>query len=125
LQRLIPEAVAVVEQQDADVLEIRPRARVGARSRADAPATPPAGTDRPGARQWGKSSTSEGIYEGRDRATGKVRWTATPVDLVFGSNSELRAITEVYAASDGRDKFVRDFVRAWARVMELDRFDLN
>jgi len=75
--------------------------------------------------QWSKSSTSEGIYEGRDRATGKVKWTATPVDLVFGSNSELRAITEVYAASDGREKFVRDFVRAWARVMELDRFEMN
>ncbi|MGE0462998.1 MAG: catalase/peroxidase HPI [Vicinamibacterales bacterium] len=73
--------------------------------------------------QWTKSATAEGIYEGKDRTSGQVKWTATPVDLVFGSNSELRAIAEVYAASDGREKFVRDFVKAWARVMELDRFD--
>ncbi len=71
---------------------------------------------------WAKSSTSEGVYEGRDRGTGKVRWTATPVDLVFGSNSELRAVAEVYAADDAREKFVRDFVGAWAKVMTLDRF---
>ncbi|MFN0086041.1 MAG: catalase/peroxidase HPI [Blastocatellia bacterium] len=73
--------------------------------------------------RWSKSSTSEGIYEGLDRATGKVKWTATPVDLAFGSNSELRAVAEVYAAADGREKFVRDFVKAWAKVMTLDRFD--
>ncbi|MCC6988437.1 MAG: catalase-peroxidase, partial [Acidobacteria bacterium] len=74
---------------------------------------------------WSKSATAEGIYEGKDRATGKVKWTATPVDLLFGSNSELRAVAEVYAAADGQQKFVRDFAKAWARVMQLDRFDLN
>jgi catalase-peroxidase len=73
---------------------------------------------------WRKSSTSEGIYEGVDRATGKVKWTATSVDLVFGSNSELRALSEFYAAADGKTKFVQDFVKAWAKVMNLDRFDL-
>jgi catalase-peroxidase len=72
--------------------------------------------------QWSKSAQAEGLYEGRDRATGKVKWTATPVDLVFGSNSELRAVAEVYAANDGREKFVKDFVTAWNKVMELDRF---
>jgi catalase-peroxidase len=75
--------------------------------------------------KWTKSSTSEGIYEGRDRKTGQLRWTATPVDLVFGSNSELRAVAEVYASDDGREKFVRDFVKAWTKVMTLDRFDLT
>jgi catalase-peroxidase len=74
--------------------------------------------------RWSKSSTSEGIYEGVDSATGKVKWTATPVDLVFGSNSELRALSEFYAAADGKTKFVQDFVNAWAKVMNLDRFDL-
>jgi catalase-peroxidase len=74
--------------------------------------------------KWSKSSTSEGVYEGRDRKTGQIKWTATPVDLIFGSNSELRAIAEVYAANDGREKFVRDFVGAWTKVMTLDRFDL-
>jgi catalase-peroxidase len=75
--------------------------------------------------KWEKSSASEGIYEGRDRVTGKVKWTATPVDLVFGSNSELRTLAEVYASVDGQEKFVRDFVNAWAKVMNLDRFDLR
>jgi catalase-peroxidase len=75
--------------------------------------------------KWTKSSTSEGIYEGRDRKTGQLRWTATPVDLVFGSNSELRAVAEVYASDDGREKFVRDFVKVWTKVMTLDRFDLT
>jgi catalase-peroxidase len=74
--------------------------------------------------KWSKSSTSEGIYEGVDRATGKVKWTATPVDLAFGSNSELRALSEFYAAADGKAKFVQDFVKAWTKVMTLDRFDL-
>ena len=74
--------------------------------------------------QWSKSPKADGIYEGRDRATGEVKWTATPVDLVFGSHSELRAIAEVYAANDGEEKFVRDFVDAWTKVMTLDRFDL-
>jgi catalase-peroxidase len=64
-----------------------------------------------------------GIYEGRDRSTGELRWTATPVDLVFGSHSELRAVAEVYAADDAREKFVLDFVAAWTKVMTLDRFD--
>ena len=73
---------------------------------------------------WQKSTTSEGIYEGLDRKSAQVKWAATPVDLVFGSHSELRAIAEVYAAEDGKEKFVRDFVSAWNRVMNLDRFDL-
>ena len=72
---------------------------------------------------WSKSSANEGIYEGRDRATGELRWTATPVDLVFGSHAELRAVAEVYAANDGEEKFVNDFVDAWTKVMTLDRFD--
>lgn len=72
--------------------------------------------------KWSKAST-EGIYEGRDRKTGKLKWTATPVDLIFGSNSELRAVAEVYAANDGREKFVHDFVDAWTKVMTLDRFE--
>ncbi|HEX6538881.1 MAG TPA: peroxidase/catalase (catalase-peroxidase), partial [Candidatus Dormibacteraeota bacterium] len=63
-------------------------------------------------------------FQGRDRATGAVRWTATRVDLVFGSNSQLRAIAEVYASDDAKAKFVTDFVRAWDKVMNLDRFDL-
>ena len=75
--------------------------------------------------KWNKSATAEGIYEGRDRATGKVKWTATPVDLAFGSNSELRAVSEVYAAADGKQKFTQDFVKAWTKVMALDRFDLH
>jgi catalase-peroxidase len=75
--------------------------------------------------KWAKSAKTEGTYEGRDRATNKVKWTATPVDLVIGSNSELRALAEVYAANDGKQKFVDDFVAAWTKVMTLDRFDLN
>ena len=71
---------------------------------------------------WEKSKDAEGLYEGRDRATGEPKWTATPVDLIFGSHSELRAIAEVYAAEDGREKFVLDFVDAWTKVMNLDRF---
>jgi catalase-peroxidase len=73
--------------------------------------------------EW-KPSSTEGVYEGRDRRTGKVKWTGTRVDLVFGSNSELRALAEVYASDDARDKFVSDFVAAWNKVMNLDRFDL-
>lgn len=93
-------------------------------------------TDRPGtlsndffvnlldmSTEWSKSSTSEGIYEGRDRGTGELQWTATPVDLIFGSNTELRAVAEVYAADDAREKFIQDFVDAWVKVMSLDRFD--
>ena len=94
-------------------------------------------TDRPGtlssdffvnlldmSTKWEKSPNTEGIYEGRDRATGELKWTATPVDLIFGSHSELRVIAEVYAAEDGREKFVQDFVDAWTKVMTLDRFDM-
>ena len=73
--------------------------------------------------EW-KPSSTEGVYEGRDRATGKVQWTGTRVDLAFGSNSELRAIAEVYAADDAGEKFVKDFVAAWHKVMNLDRYDL-
>jgi catalase-peroxidase len=93
-------------------------------------------TDRPGtlsndffvnllgmSTKWSKSSSTEGIYEGRDRGTGELKWTATPVDLVFGSHAELRAVAEVYAEAGGEKKFVSDFVDAWAKVMTLDRFD--
>ncbi len=72
---------------------------------------------------WRKAPETEGIYQGLDRATGELRWTATPVDLIFGSNTELRAIAEVYAADDAHEKFVHDFVDAWTKVMMLDRFD--
>jgi catalase-peroxidase len=75
--------------------------------------------------KWSKSATTEGIYEGTDRQTGKLKWTATPVDLMFGSSAELRAIAEVYAAADGKDLFARDFAKAWAKVMNLDRIDLR
>jgi catalase-peroxidase len=74
--------------------------------------------------KWQKSAASEGVLEGRDRATGELRWTGTVVDLVFGSNSQLRALAEVYACSDSQETFVRDFVAAWSKVMNLDRFDL-
>jgi catalase-peroxidase len=74
--------------------------------------------------KWQKSAGSETVFEGHDRRTGEVKWTATRVDLVFGSNSELRAVAEVYACSDSADKFARDFVAAWTKVMNLDRFDL-
>ncbi len=75
--------------------------------------------------KWQKSAQGEGLYEGLDRKTGAIKWTATPVDLIFGSHSELRALAEVYAAQDGKVKFVRDFVTAWNKVMTLDRFDLK
>jgi catalase-peroxidase len=74
--------------------------------------------------EWKASASSEGVYEGRDRSNGQAKWSATAVDLVFGSSSELRAIAEVYATDDAKDKFVRDFVAAWDKVMNLDRFDL-
>ncbi len=95
-------------------------------------------TDRPGvlsndffvnlldlATEWQPTSTSEDVFEGRDRASGTVTWTGTRADLVFGSNSQLRAISEVYASSDSQPKFVHDFVDAWNKVMQLDRFDLS
>ncbi len=75
--------------------------------------------------KWQKSSTSDSIYEGVDRNTGALKWTATPVDLIFGSHSELRAIAEIYASADGNQKFVNEFVHAWNKVMMLDRFDLK
>ncbi|MBT6032580.1 MAG: catalase/peroxidase HPI [Kordiimonadaceae bacterium] len=74
---------------------------------------------------WVKSSDMIGVYQGRDRSTGDLKWTATPVDLIFGSNSELRAVAEVYAYENGQEKFVNDFVAAWNKVMTLDRFDMN
>ena len=74
--------------------------------------------------RWEKSISTKGIYEGIDRATGKAKWTGTPVDLVFGSSAELRAVAEVYASDDAGEKFVSDFVAAWTKVMRLDRFDL-
>lgn len=75
--------------------------------------------------KWSKSAKAEGLYEGFDRKTGDLKWTATPVDLIFGSNSELRAVAEVYASNDAKEKFVNDFVSAWNKVMNLDRFDLK
>jgi len=75
--------------------------------------------------EWKKTDAEERIYEGRDRSTGQVKWTASPVDLLFGSNSQLRAIAEVYACDDAKAKFARDFVAAWTKVMELDRFELR
>lgn len=75
--------------------------------------------------EWKKSSQGEHVYEGRDRRTGEVKWTGAGVDLLFGSNSELRAIAEVYGCDDAREKFVRDFTAAWNKVMNLDRFDLS
>ena len=75
--------------------------------------------------EWKATSAAEDAFEGHDRKTGKVKWTATRVDLVFGSNSQLRALAEVYAQDDSQKKFVKDFVAAWAKVMELDRFDLH
>jgi catalase-peroxidase len=74
---------------------------------------------------WRESSTTDGAYEGRDVRTGDHRWTATRVDLIFGSASELRALAEVYACADSQQKFVHDFVAAWDKVMNLDRFDLH
>ncbi|MEM7481749.1 MAG: catalase/peroxidase HPI [Acidobacteriota bacterium] len=75
--------------------------------------------------QWAPSATDEGVFEGRDRHTGAVRWTGTRVDLVFGSNSQLRALAEVYASDDAKEIFVQEFVAAWGKVMNLDRFDLD
>jgi catalase-peroxidase len=74
--------------------------------------------------EWKASVSAENVYDGLDHATGEVKWTGTAVDLVFGSNSQLRAISEVYASDDSEEKFVRDFVAAWDKVMKLDRFDL-
>jgi catalase-peroxidase len=74
--------------------------------------------------EWKSASEGEGLFEGLDRKTGALKWTGTRVDLVFGSNSQLRALAEVYACEDGREKFVRDFVAAWDKVMNLDRFDV-
>ncbi len=95
-------------------------------------------TDRPGALTtdffvnlldmgtvWTPTTADEARFEGRDRSTGQVRWTATRADLAFGSNSQLRALAEVYGSDDAHAKFVADFVAAWAKVMELDRFDLR
>jgi len=75
--------------------------------------------------KWSKASSSDSVYEGRDRQTDSLKWKATPVDLIFGSNSELRAVAEVYASDDAQEKFVHDFVSAWTKVMNLDRFDLK
>ena len=73
---------------------------------------------------WRPSASDKNVYEGRDRATGKQKWTATAADLVFGAHSQLRALAEFYASDDAKDKFVRDFVAAWNKVMNLDRYDL-
>jgi catalase-peroxidase len=73
---------------------------------------------------WQPSAGSDGVYEGRDRKTNELKWTGTRVDLIFGSHSQLRALAEVYACADSQEKFVKDFVAAWTKVMNLDRFDL-
>jgi len=74
--------------------------------------------------KWQPSPTSEGMFEGRDRASNELKWTGTRVDLVFGSDSQLRALAEVYACADAKERFVKDFVKAWDKVMNLDRFDV-
>ena len=73
---------------------------------------------------WSANSDSQEVFEGRDRKTGEIKWTGTRADLIFGSNSELRALAEVYGCEDAEEKFVRDFVAVWVKVMNLDRFDL-
>lgn len=73
---------------------------------------------------WAATNADESEFECRDLNSGEIKWTGTRVDLVFGSNSELRAIAEVYGCSDGEEKFIKDFVAAWSKVMHLDRFDL-
>jgi catalase-peroxidase len=73
---------------------------------------------------WKAASEDEDVFEGRDRKTGELKWTATSVDLIFGSNSQLRAVAEVYGCHDSREKFLHDFVAVWHKVMNLDRFDL-
>jgi catalase-peroxidase len=75
--------------------------------------------------QWQPSAGSEGVFEGRDRKTNEVKWTGTRADLIFGSHSQLRALAEVYACADSKEKFAKDFVAAWTKVMNLDRFDLQ
>ncbi len=75
--------------------------------------------------EWSQAEDAKGLYKGRDRDSGEVKWTATPVDLIFGSNAELRAVAEAYGASDGEEEFVRDFVDAWVKVMQADRFELE
>ena len=75
--------------------------------------------------QWEKTDDSEKVFAGRDRKTGEVKWAGSRADLIFGSNSELRAIAETYGCDDSQEKFVKDFVAAWDKVMNLDRFDLN
>jgi catalase-peroxidase len=74
---------------------------------------------------WTPASNNKEMFEGRDRKTGNLKWTATRADLIFGSHSELRALSEVYASSDAKEKFVKDFVNAWVKVMNADRFDLK
>ena len=75
--------------------------------------------------EWKAVSDAKDVFEGRDRKTGKVQWTGTRVDLVFGSNAQLRALAEVYGSADGQEKLVHDFVAAWTKVMNLDRFDVG
>ena len=74
--------------------------------------------------EWRAADETRYLFNGYDRSTGELKWTATRVDLIFGHHEELRAVAEVYGASDGREKFVQDFVAAWNKVMNLDRFDL-
>ncbi len=128
------------KQVDRDIYRIRGSILVGGRRTLDAnEGHSQLGvlTNRPGilsndffvnlldmSTKWSKSST-DGISEGHDRKSHALRWKATPVDLIFGSNSELRAVAEVYASDDALGKFVHDFVEAWTKVMNLDRFDIK
>jgi catalase-peroxidase len=75
--------------------------------------------------KWKGANGSQEVFEGRDRKNGQLKWTGTRADLIFGSHSQLRALAEVYGAADAKEKFVKDFVKAWAKVTELDRFDLH
>jgi len=75
--------------------------------------------------EWKAVSETQDLFEGRDRTTGEIKWTATRVDLIFGANSQLRALAEVYGCADSEEKFLNDFIAAWNKVMNLDRFDLS
>ncbi len=75
--------------------------------------------------EWRPTAGAEGVYEGRDRKTGELKWTGTRVDLIFGSHSQLRALAEVYGSADAKEKFAKDFAAAWTKVMNADRFDLT
>ena len=101
-----------------------PQHGVFTKQAGDADATTSSSTCSTWARSGSRPPAPTACFEGRDRKTGEVKWTGTRVDLIFGSNSQLRALAEVYASADAQEKFVQDFVAAWTKVMNLDRFDL-